>query len=335
MTSQVKKTIAIVGATGNQGGSVARTFLSLPDWHVRCLTRNPSSETAQALSSDGAEVVRADLSSPSSLSDAFAGVHAIFLNTDFWATYRAGIAAEATAPQTDPSAPSPAANAFETELSHGKNAAVAASKVSTLERLIYSALPPIRKLSHGKLTQSYHWEAKSLIVDFIEDELTELAKKTSLIYLGAYNTNNMLSPRWVSSSETYVFALAISKERELPIIDPRRSTGPFVKALVETEPAGTKLLAYDSKLTLEEIMDIWSRASGKAATFDKMTIGTIHERFGVPLELLEALEFIEEFGYSGNMQLVEPNGLSTEVKTKSFEEWMMEKDWSELLKGGK
>lgn len=50
MSELNKNIIAIVGATGKQGGSVARTFLSedlFPNWTVRCLTRDPSSEAAR------------------------------------------------------------------------------------------------------------------------------------------------------------------------------------------------------------------------------------------------------------------------------------------------
>ena len=50
MPSPDKKIIVLVGATGRQGGSVARTFLSATQssyWRVRCLTRNPSSEAAK------------------------------------------------------------------------------------------------------------------------------------------------------------------------------------------------------------------------------------------------------------------------------------------------
>ncbi|RDW85149.1 hypothetical protein BP6252_02739 [Coleophoma cylindrospora] len=331
MTSQVQKTIVVVGATGNQGGSVANTFLASPNWRVRCLTRNPSSEAAQALSTAGAEVVQADLSLEPSLSEAFQGANAIFVNTDFWGTYRARIAAA----QTDASAPSSAVVAFDTEVLHGKNAAIAASKVPTLERFVYSSLPPMRKLSQGKYGQSYHWEAKSVIVEFIENELPELAKKMSVIYLGAYNTNPMLSPRLDPSTGAYVFAMAISKDRKLPIVDARESTGPFVKALIETEPAGTKFLAYDSNPTIEEIVGIWSRASGKEAICKQLTIEFMHEQLKIPMELLEAMAFIEEYGYAGDMGLVEPDGLSTKVQTKPFEEWLKEKDWTEILEKGK
>jgi uncharacterized protein YbjT (DUF2867 family) len=48
-----KKLIVILGATGNQGGSVAEVFLQEPEWRVRAVTRNPASAKAQALAARG------------------------------------------------------------------------------------------------------------------------------------------------------------------------------------------------------------------------------------------------------------------------------------------
>lgn len=332
MTSTVKKTIAIVGATGNQGGSVAHTFLGLPEWHVRCLTRNPSSETSQELLSLGAEVVQADMSSESSLSSAFKNVHAIFLNTDFWETYRPHMAA--TAEHANSSDPSPSTIALEREVSHGKNAALAASKVPTLERLVYSALLPMKKLSHGRYDHSYHWESKAAIVDFIQTELPDLAKKTSEIYLGAYSTNPLIAPRLDPATGKYTFISPLRPESRLPIIDPTTSTGPFVRALIESEPARTRLLAYDSYPNMSEIVDIWKKASGKEAIIHTLTVQQMHEMLNIPMEILDGVGFIEEFGYTGGVKLAEPNELSKKVVTKSFEEWMMERDWKEVLEEG-
>jgi NAD(P)-dependent dehydrogenase (short-subunit alcohol dehydrogenase family) len=122
------KIIVVVGATGNQGSSVAHTFLKLPGWHVRCVSRNPSSPASQALASLGAEVVRADLSDASSLSTAFSNANAIFLNTDFWETYRS----PATATLAKEKGTTDSEIAFEVEVSNGTNAAHAAAAVSVI-----------------------------------------------------------------------------------------------------------------------------------------------------------------------------------------------------------
>ena len=65
------KTIAVTGATGTQGGSVARVLLQSGNWKVRAVTRNPKGEAAQALAAQGAEVVAADFNDEGSLVKAF------------------------------------------------------------------------------------------------------------------------------------------------------------------------------------------------------------------------------------------------------------------------
>jgi uncharacterized protein YbjT (DUF2867 family) len=69
--------IAVVGATGLQGGAVTRRLLR-DRWPVRALTRNPEGKKARALAQLGAEVVQADLSDPGSLEHAFDGAHGVF-----------------------------------------------------------------------------------------------------------------------------------------------------------------------------------------------------------------------------------------------------------------
>ncbi|KAK5637128.1 hypothetical protein RRF57_012840 [Xylaria bambusicola] len=119
--------------------------------------------------------------------------------------------------------------------------------------------------SGGKHPTSYHWETKAVIINYIVKEQPELAKKTSFIYMGAYATNAFLSPKPDASGE-YKALMPCSGRARMPIIDETRSPGLFVRALVEDEAAGVKLLAYDSYLTMEEVVEAWSKVTGKAAT---------------------------------------------------------------------
>ncbi len=81
-----KKIIAVMGATGAQGGGLARAILADKDgpFAARAVTRNPASDKAHALAAAGAEVVSGDADDPSSLERAFAGAHGAFLVTNFW-----------------------------------------------------------------------------------------------------------------------------------------------------------------------------------------------------------------------------------------------------------
>ena len=81
-----KKIIAVVGATGAQGGGLAHAILTDRDteFGVRALTRNPNSDKAQALAQAGAEVVKADIDDAGSVNRAFEGAYGAFCVTNFW-----------------------------------------------------------------------------------------------------------------------------------------------------------------------------------------------------------------------------------------------------------
>ncbi len=81
-----KKIIAVLGATGAQGGGLVRAILDDPDggFAARAITRDPDSDKARALADQGAEVVAADLDDAQSLERALAGAHGAYFVTFFW-----------------------------------------------------------------------------------------------------------------------------------------------------------------------------------------------------------------------------------------------------------
>jgi uncharacterized protein YbjT (DUF2867 family) len=81
-----KKTIAVVGATGAQGGGLVRAILadSSGEFAARALTRDVNSEKAKALAKLGAEVVAADAHDDQSLRTAFQGAYGAYCVTFFW-----------------------------------------------------------------------------------------------------------------------------------------------------------------------------------------------------------------------------------------------------------
>ncbi|MEV6851056.1 NmrA/HSCARG family protein [Actinoplanes sp. NPDC051411] len=78
------KLISVMGATGVQGGAVARALLGSGEFAVRAITRNASSEKAVALAKAGAEVVEASLNDEAALRAAFDGAYGVYLVTPFW-----------------------------------------------------------------------------------------------------------------------------------------------------------------------------------------------------------------------------------------------------------
>jgi hypothetical protein len=183
------KLIVILGATGNQGGSVAEAFLSEPGWKVRAVTRNTTSSKAKALSSKGAEVVQANLDEPSTLTSAFEGANAIFAVSDFWGLY------------SDPANKSKAKPgqplnewAAEYEEQQLRNVIDAASKVPTLERFILSSLSNAERWSKGKYTRVYHFDGKARAAEYIPEAHPDLWAKTSIFQAGLFLSNFIQLP---------------------------------------------------------------------------------------------------------------------------------------------
>ena len=113
-------TIAVVGATGEQGGGVVRALQARGQFRVRALTRRPDQHAGLA-----EEVVAADLNRPETLTDAFAGAYGAFVVTNFWEEGGAD------------------------ELKQG-TAAVIAARATGVEHFIWSTLPDVKLISAGK-----------------------------------------------------------------------------------------------------------------------------------------------------------------------------------------
>src|SRR5438876_5330505 len=136
MLSNNRKLIAVIGATGHQGGGVLRALQARGQFKVRALTRNPDKHRELA-----EEVVEADLDKPEILKAAFEGAHGVFLVTNF---YGGG-----------------------DELKQA-TAAVRAAKNSGVKYFIWSTLPDVEAISGGKFKVP-HFTGKAKIDRVVKD----------------------------------------------------------------------------------------------------------------------------------------------------------------------
>jgi len=120
MSSNSKKLIAVIGATGQQGGAVVRALQAQGQFKVRALTRHPGKHRKLA-----DEVVEADLDRPETLKTAFEGAYGVFLVTNFW---------------------EPGADEVKQA-----TAAVRAAKEAGVKHFVWSTLPDVEAISGGKL----------------------------------------------------------------------------------------------------------------------------------------------------------------------------------------
>ncbi len=84
-----RKLITVFGATGAQGGGLARSILADPDgpFAVRAVTRDTASPAAKALAKAGAEVVAADVDDAAAVARALDGAYGAYFVTFFWAHF--------------------------------------------------------------------------------------------------------------------------------------------------------------------------------------------------------------------------------------------------------
>jgi uncharacterized protein YbjT (DUF2867 family) len=170
-----KKTILVTGATGAQGGSVARYLLNEGGFTVRALTRNANSDKAAALKQAGAEMIEGDLANIESLRSALNGCYGVFGVTNFW-------------------------EHFGNEYEQGKNLIDAVAEAN-VEHFVFSSLPPAKQISNGEL-EVPHFDIKAQL----EEYARKLIQNTTFVHVAFYYENFLsFFPPQKQSDATYAF----------------------------------------------------------------------------------------------------------------------------------
>lgn len=189
-----KKVACVVGATGNQGGSVARRFLQA-GFRVRAVTRDPASAAAAQLAASGAELVAADLGDLASLEAVFAGANVIFSVTNYWEPFSRRDCRETARAR----GLSCRRFAGDVERQQGKNIAdAAAATVDSLHPngFLVSTLSHAEKCSGGSVRELYHFDAKADVFPFyVQDKHPALAAKMSCVHTGFFFTSFNILPK--------------------------------------------------------------------------------------------------------------------------------------------
>ncbi|RSL39878.1 hypothetical protein CEP54_016239 [Fusarium duplospermum] len=278
--------VTVLGATGTQGGGVCQALLSHPDWTIRGVTRNPSSEAAKALDAKGVEVVRADLDDEASLAMAFEGASAVFCVSNFGELSAIKSSLEEAA-------------AYET----GQliRAAKAAAASSTLEHFVLSALPPVEGLSKGRF-KAPHLDSKHHALEYIDQNLPELAPKTTAIWLGWYASsflNPLFKPHFLPNIGKYLWFLPSKADALLPSAgDAGANAGTVAKAVLE-HPEKTKekivpVVAEHIPVTIA--LEAWEKVTGKSAIYGEVSDAHFEKTFEPwGTEMVNQLRFSEQF----------------------------------------
>ena len=261
------KLIAVVGATGQQGGGVLRALKARGDFKVRALTRHPAKHRGLA-----DEVVEADLDRPEALKTAFEGAHGVFLVTNFWEQ------------GTD-------------ELKQA-TAVVRAAKAAGVKHFVWSTLPDVEAISGGKLHLP-HFTGKAKIDRIVRE--AGFANHTFVIapfYYG--NLVGMLAPQkqedgslgWALPLDPSVRGIHMGDIRELGNI----VAGAF--AHPELAGHGEYLPLVGDFMSFGEIVDTLNR-QGHRYSFKQVPKPAFVDLFPGASEVAETFAYFQAYTYLG------------------------------------
>ncbi|KAF7557762.1 hypothetical protein G7Z17_g494 [Cylindrodendrum hubeiense] len=244
------KLIVVIGATGGQGGAVVNAFLQDPEWTIRGITRDPTSEKARALSGKGVEMVKANLDDLASLEVAFEGANVIFGITDYYEHFWV----------------EGWEKSMEIEYFQGTNIAKAATKIDTLEHYLWSTLPFSSKATDGAVIVP-HFEAKARVDEFVKQD-QNLLGKTTFCFFTTFSHNlthyEIFKPFFLPAAKKWIQLYPADPKLGYPCLgDHRINTGIFVRSLVQSQPpGGTYVKCHVENHTLESYLALWGKASG-------------------------------------------------------------------------
>src|SRR3984893_7883647 len=268
MSPNDRKLIAVLGATGQQGGGVVRALQASGQFEVRALSRNPGKHRQLA-----EEVVQADLDRPETLHAAFAGADGVFLVTNFGQS------------GTDEFKQAPAA--------------VRAAKEAGVKHFIWSTLPDVEAISGGKFKVP-HFTGKAKIDRIVKE--AGFVHHTFVIAPFYYqNLVGVLAPQ-KQADGSVGWALPLDPEPRCIHMGDVRELGNLVAgAFVHPNEAGNGeyLPLVGDFLSFKEIVDTLNR-QGHEFSFKQVQTEVFASLFPFAAEIAEMLSYFQAHTYSGS-----------------------------------
>ena len=285
-----KLSVLVIGATGNQGGSVVKSLLP-KGYHIRTLTRKPDSSAAKRLTEQGVEVVKGDFSDSDSLLKAASGMDTVYAMTT---PFEAGP---------------------EAETQQGISI-VDAVKKANVGHLIFGSVA-----NADRETGIPHFDSKYKVEKHIASLNIPYTISAPVFFM-----DNYLTPWWLPSLKEGELKIAMPADRSLQQISVR-NIGAFVAVLVERREKvfGKRFDIAGDELTGDETTSILSKASGreiKYEGFDPEFLRKDNEDFA------KMFKWFNDVGYSVEIDKLHQD--YQEVKWQSFKDWVQEQDWNVL-----
>ncbi|KNG44043.1 hypothetical protein TW65_09124 [Stemphylium lycopersici] len=282
MTTMPKSTLAIFGATGNQGNSVANFVLSSPTlstrYTVRAISRNTAHHKMLDLASKGATLVQADMDDASTLPSALRGATHLFLMTNTSYTT--------------------ATREMETRQARTVCTAALAAGVSYI---IFSSMSHPAKLTNGALNNVDHFDVKAEIEAYIRGLPVQSAFFAPASFMQNYM--GMMAPRPAPENDgTYVLADMLEGDTRMPFID-ITETGKWVGAILADPDkyAGCFFAAAEGFYGPDQAAEIMSKVTGKTVRHVRLPDEVVKAALpdGFREQLFEMFLLNREYGYYG------------------------------------
>ncbi|KAJ6603089.1 NAD(P)-binding protein [Mycena sp. CBHHK59/15] len=307
--------VAVVGATGRQGGSVVRALAeSDKPYRIRGFTRDATKPAAKELVKLGVEIVVISLvvENKENVYQAFAGADAAFASP-FFEHFDA-----------------------DREIAEGK-LLIDAAKASGATRVVWSGCEPASQISGGKYVHLYHWDSKALV--------TQYGRASGIPFVEvqvAHYAQNGPAPRMTlrpskQDDGSFLVCWPMKPTTVIPVIDVAHDYGLFVRQVLEAPvfPNGSTVAAYGEKIALGDMVAQFAEITGKKCVFQQISIEEFQKKVGafVPphfvLAMADVSQYLEEYGHMAGHTSTSPELLARRPRT--WAEFAKVQDWSPLF----
>jgi len=256
-----QRTVLITGATGHQGGAVARV-LAGKGFDIRALTRKPGSEAAQAVARTGAQIVPGDLNDAASLKKALAGAWGVFAVQNTW---EAGV---------------------EGEEEQGKRLATLAREAG-VQHFVYTSVG-----SADRKTGIPHFENKFRI----EGTVRSLKFPSHVILRPVFFMENLTSA-WFLNGDTLAAAMAPATVLQMIAVEDIGKFG--ARAFTDAAKlAGREIDIAGDAVTMPQAAAALSKGLGRTITFVSIPIAEVRKNSA---DMAIMLEWFERVGYDADI----------------------------------
>ncbi|MEP7145958.1 MAG: NmrA/HSCARG family protein [bacterium] len=262
---KAEKIILVTGATGQQGGAVARHLLK-GGWKIKALVRDESKQAAQEIKKLGAELITGDMADSSSIEKAMKDVYGVFSVQNFWQ------------------------HGYEGELKQAKIVAEAA-KNAGVKHFVFSSVG-----GADRNTKVPHFEVKFDVEKYIKSLGLPYTYIRPVFFMENFNT--FFKP--AEAEGKTVLNLAIKEDTKLQMIAVD-DIGAFASIVFDNpdEYLGKEIEIAGDELTLKQMAEAFTKGLGKQVDYNEVPVDAVRENSP---EMADMFQWFIDKGYEADIK---------------------------------